>query len=243
MRNIIFFILFCLLSQTLLTAQSPYKLNVGEEIGYSAGGMALIAASYPLNRQVKPYIQEELDRLDANRIWGIDRWVCSQWSISAQQISDRFLFSSVALPATLLFDQPSRKYFGQVGLLTLETLLITSGLTSLTKTAIRRPRPYLYNPNVPPAVKALVTSRYSFFSGHTSLTASMSFLSAKLYNDFYPESKAKPYIWATAAVIPAITGYLRMKGGNHYVSDVVVGYAVGALVGILVPQLHKVSIE
>ena len=67
----------------------------------------------------------------------------------------------------------------------------------------------------------------------------MSFLTAKMYHDFYPESDARPYVWASAALIPAITGYLRVRGGKHYLTDVLVGYGVGAAIGILVPQLHK----
>jgi membrane-associated phospholipid phosphatase len=34
---------------------------------------------------------------------------------------------------------------------------------------------------------------------------------------------------------------LRYGGGKHFFSDIIVGYAVGAAIGILVPQLHKVN--
>jgi len=58
-----------------------------------------------------------------------------------------------------------------------------------------------------------------------------------VYHDLNPNSDFDPVIWTTAALIPAITGYLRVKGGKHFPTDVVVGYVVGALVGILVPRL------
>jgi membrane-associated phospholipid phosphatase len=30
-----------------------------------------------------------------------------------------------------------------------------------------------------------------------------------------------------------------MKGGKHFLSDVLVGFTVGAATGLLVPQLHR----
>jgi membrane-associated phospholipid phosphatase len=46
-------------------------------------------------------------------------------------------------------------------------------------------------------------------------------------------------VWTGAITLPAIVGYLRVKAGRHYPSDVIVGYGVGALIGYLVPTLHK----
>ena len=42
-----------------------------------------------------------------------------------------------------------------------------------------------------------------------------------------------------AAALPALTGYLRIRAGRHYPSDVLVGYLVGGAVGYLIPTLHK----
>ena len=69
------------------------------------------------------------------------------------------------------------------------------------------------------------------------MTSTMTFLSAKMYHDFYPDSNARPYVWASAALIPAVTGYLRIRGGKHYLTDVLVGYGVGTLVGVLVANM------
>ena len=46
-------------------------------------------------------------------------------------------------------------------------------------------------------------------------------------------------MWAGAALVPAAVGYLCLKAGQHFLSNNLVGYAVGAGIGILVPQLHK----
>ena len=44
-------------------------------------------------------------------------------------------------------------------------------------------------------------------------------------------------------MIPAITGYLRVKAGKHYPTDTIAGYLLGATAGILIPQLHKKKME
>ena len=71
------------------------------------------------------------------------------------------------------------------------------------------------------------------------MTAANTFFAAKVFSDYYPDSKWKPVVWTAAATIPAITGYLRVKGGRHFTTDVITGYAVGAAVGYLVPHFHK----
>ena len=60
-----------------------------------------------------------------------------------------------------------------------------------------------------------------------------------MFDDLYTTSNARRYLWATAAIVPAIQGYLRVRAGKHFVTDVVVGYLIGAAVGLLVPSLHR----
>ena len=46
-------------------------------------------------------------------------------------------------------------------------------------------------------------------------------------------------MWTGAAIVPALVGFTRVKAGKHYWTDVLTGYAVGALVGTLTPFLHR----
>jgi membrane-associated phospholipid phosphatase len=216
-----------------------YTLQTGREAGISGAGLGLWATGNWLVPKAQPFSEKEIASLDAADVWKPDRWVTRQWSIPAQKASDKFLFGSLVVPAALYLDSPGRAQAGKIGLITLESYILNAGLTTLTKKLTLRPRPYLYNVEVPLSVKQHSDSRYSFFSGHTSFSATAFFLSAKLYNDLYPDSNGRPYVWATAAAIPAITGYLRVRGGKHYLTDVLAGYAVGALIGILVPEMHR----
>lgn len=121
----------------------------------------------------------------------------------------------------------------------MEGALLNAGLINLTKTLARRPRPFVFNGEAPLALKLKQEARYSFFSGHTAVSSYFTFAGAQMYNDIYPDSRYKSTVWATAAVLPLLTGYGRMRAGKHFLSDVLVGYGVGALLGILVPRLHR----
>ncbi|MCB0632786.1 MAG: phosphatase PAP2 family protein, partial [Lewinella sp.] len=101
----------------------------------------------------------------------------------------------------------------------------------------KRPRPYAFSRILPGMISEQILLKKntlrSFFSGHTSIVACNSFMAAKMLTDFYPESKVKPIIWTTATLLPAITGYLRVKAGKHFITDVLAGLAAGAAVGLL----------
>ena len=85
----------------------------------------------------------------------------------------------------------------------------------------------------------------SYYSGHTSHTAAFTFFFAKVINDYHPEMSTgiKIGLWSFAAVVPAVTGYLRFEAGKHYPTDIMTGYALGALTGWLVPHLHKKELK
>ncbi len=233
-------LLSLVLSLTFLSAQKPYDLKTGPYLGYTAIGAGLNGISLALQSKIKPLTIEQINSLDEKNIWKPDRWVVKQFSTQAQHISDRFLYASFAVPFTLALDKPARRTFGKVGLIYLQTLLLNYGISNVAKSSVKRARPFMYNDSelVPLELKLKKAARYSFFSSHTSFTAALSFLTAKLHHDLYPENRSK-IIWGLAAIIPAYTGMQRIRGGKHFLTDVITGYLVGAAIGILVPELYR----
>ena len=51
----------------------------------------------------------------------------------------------------------------------------------------------------------------------------------------------KTVTWISAATIPAAMGVLRVRSGRHFPTDVITGYAVGALLGWAVPYIHRLN--
>lgn len=177
-----------------------------------------------------------LNREDINRF---DRKATWNWSPTAGYISDAGLYLGLATPSLIFISENARKEYKAVMLMTAETYLLTAGLTSLTKELAKRTRPFVYNDDAPLDKKLKKDARSSFFSGHTSMVASGTYLTAMMYADFHPGSRWKPMVWTGAAIIPALTGLLRYQAGKHYWTDILTGYLVGAAVGVAVPAIHK----
>ncbi|MCB0518399.1 MAG: phosphatase PAP2 family protein [Lewinellaceae bacterium] len=156
----------------------------------------------------------------------------------ASSLSHWMLGGTALLPFALLSDVEIRSDAGKVGVLLSETVLLTNGLAAASRLLDRQHRLTTGLENQW-ALQATPDTRQAFISGHTAAAASLSFFTAKVWTDYHPDSKWKPAIWITAAALPAATGYLRFKTGKQNLANVASGYVVGALVGYLVPHLHK----
>jgi membrane-associated phospholipid phosphatase len=182
--------------------------------------------------------------LDANNINRFDRSATRQdadFASKAQKLSDYGMAGSFMLPLLLLIDKEIRRDWAPLALLFLETQGITSNLFSWGATVyIDRIRPIVYHPDVAWEDKTFTRNKNSFYSGHTSTSASASFFTAKVFCDYHPELGNKKYLIYSLALLPPLyTGFFRYKGMKHFPTDVLTGLAIGTTVGILIPHLHK----
>ena len=123
--------------------------------------------------------------------------------------------------------------------LDLESFLICNGITSLVKWKVQRPRPFLYNSEVSPEIKHRGDALLSFWSGHTANTAALTFTCANVLERSDLSRDAKNAIWLGSALVPAVVGVLRVRSGRHFPTDVLAGFAAGAVVGWAVPYFHR----
>jgi membrane-associated phospholipid phosphatase len=229
----------------------PYHVNYWVTGGIIVVGIPATLIGAPLITKKSPLTIAELQTLNRNDLNPIDRWALnldpSKMSYYAN-LSDITLTGFILLPALDLFDHNIRQDWLDIALMYAETQIIVNDI-------------YLYSPFGPlfqnryrPAVyyDALGTSgarmtswnRSSFYSGHVASAAAASFFAAKIFCDYYLELGCKKYLlYGAAAIPPLIEGYLRMHALDHFPSDILVGFGVGALCGIIIPELHRIKIE
>ncbi len=223
--------------------ESPYTVNFKNEISYIATAAGLLGTGLFIKsiNEEEPYTLEELNRLNPNKINSFDRGAVFNNSSTARAFSNYTLITGALLPLYFLSNHNTRSDFIPLLIMGAEVLSITSALTLNSKFSFNRARPLAYNPEFSDKLRTDQTSKLSFFSGHTAQTASFSFFMAKVITDYHPNMSLGKKIaaWSFAAALPAATGYFRIKGGKHFNSDVITGFAVGAAIGWLIPQLHK----
>lgn len=180
-----------------------------------------------------------LANLKKTDVPGIDRWSAGYYSESAQTASDLLCYPTLVIaPGLLALNDKVRGRYGQVLGLYLQTMLASDALFTTSVGNIYRYRPYLYGSEGGNSRSGKIATN-SFFAGHTAHTATATFFAAKVLHDFNPGYAGEPFVWGAAAVVPAAVAYYRIQAGKHFLSDNLVGYTVGATMGILVPQLHK----
>ncbi len=222
-----------------IQAQSPYQLDWKKDGGLVALAGITTGLGLHLRSNLTELVPADLEVLHANQVNNFDRFATKYYSPKADKASDLFWVGTHVFPFLFLTNKKSRKDFSTIAALYGETFFITTGITLLIKTTAKRNRPFVYNPDAPLSKKTAKNAKTAFLSGHTSISAANSFFAAKIFADYYPESKWKPAVWTTAAIIPAITGYLRVRAGKHFPTDTIAGYALGATMGVLIPHLHK----
>lgn len=204
----------------------------------TSGSFLLAGGAFFLERNVKPFKPEDLARFEAQTLRGIAAWPAGRYDLRAAKTSDILAIASGVLPATALLFEDGRRDVVQGIQMYWQTAFLNFALTEVTKSLVHRPRPFMYNPNAPENVRLHRDARLSFFSGHTSTAASFSFFTASVIHRYSDQRSVRTAAWIGAAIIPALTGYFRMRAGKHFFSDVAVGYLAGAAIGITVPLMH-----
>ena len=227
---------------------SPYEWKWVRDGIWTGAGLAGAAIGLKIIQEKDDLTDEEfqrdyVDNLQASidDINSIDRWAAGNHSESASKMSDIPFAFSFAAPFALLFDDKINDHTGQYLGMYLQTLATTATMYTLTAGLVDRSRPYVYDDSgeTSPERRMKNNGQRSFYAGHVAASATATFFAAKVYSDFNPDSPGRIWMWTAAAAIPAGVSYFRIEAGQHFLTDVTLGYVLGAATGILVPELHK----
>ena len=219
----------------LFGSQDIFKLNTVEESILFGNGLALNATSLIIEKTHAPalpefpYYTEDINFLDQKLAFA--------YSSSLHKISTVSCVVGMLTPGVLAFSTDSSEWL-TISLMYAETFLLANGIKELTKTLVSRPRPYMYFDGYPQKKVDEGDWDDSFFSGHTTLVFTGAAFTSYVFAKYNPDSPWRFAVAAGTYTLAAATGIMRVAGGNHFVTDVLVGAAVGTACGILVPWLH-----
>ncbi len=175
--------------------------------------------------------------LDKDNVNSFDRVFMKEYNSSLDTASTVLDITLFATPLITAFS--GEKRFGTTAVMYAESFLLGWGAKELLKYAVNRDRPYLYYDN-PPESKKDDWSK-SFPSGHTTMAfLTASFVSYTFYK-YNPESNWKIPVSVGVFSLATIEAAFRIMSGSHFMTDVLVGAALGTLIGFAIPYFHTLG--
>ena len=233
------------------TTLHPYHVNYWVTGGVLIVGLVAEKIGVPWISSKSPVTSAELQALDRNNFTAMDRWALNLDPSNMDyyvNLSDNVLTGIVLLPALTMLDGNIRQDWLNVLLMYCETIIITNNAylyTPLGPTFQNRLRPVVYYDELLESeVRTRGANRNSFYSGHVASATAASFFTAKVFCDYHPELGWEKYlVYGAATIPPLILSYFRIRALAHFPSDLLVGFGVGALFGILIPEIHRIKNE
>jgi len=216
-----------------------YKLRPGADIPVTAIGTGWSLYAFTKIYSKERSSEEDILSLDVNDIPAFDRHGASVYHPDADKVGDLMFYGAMPLPILLLFDNKVRKDAFKIAFLYLESMAVTGFFYTGSVYLADRYRPYAYNAEAPMSERTRGGAKNSFFAGHVALVGTSTFFIAKVLNDHHPHSKVKWLPFTLAGLATATTASMRYLGGQHFLSDILIGTTLGTLSGILIPHLHK----
>ncbi len=239
-KRLLVFFLFFFISIVIFPEnkedEPSFKLDWDTE-GIFLGSAALIwGTDYILQSGIIPSLDhiEQPSSFNLNDINVFDRWTARPLNLVSSKWSDVLQISLLILPSVFILYR-SIEEIGILGVMFAETILLSQGLVRLTKGCVTRYRPYTYYENN-------TNTTYptdSFYSGHTTMAFTSAAFFTTVFSGYHPDSVWKYVVGSITFGLASTVGVLRITAGKHFLSDVLVGAAIGSLIGWFVPFMHK----
>jgi len=168
----------------------------------------------------------KVDTLPYNRsdLLPWDKPFAGTWNKNAI-LASNFLMAAGTLPLMLM----AKENLVVQTLMLYEVLALQAGLQLMVRSLKAWPRPFMLG-SEGGKERESPSAAGSFYSGHASAAFSLAVFAGVQFGD--------ARVWAGGLSVAALIGILRIAGGMHYPSDVLIGAAIGSLIGLAVPMLH-----
>lgn len=208
-----------------LSLSTPRELSIGGGLLIVSGMNWYLSNQYPTQGH-------------AWKIRGLDNFNRTEYKEGNAKLSDLSFVSTAAAAALVGFALPKQQRFNY-GVILTQNVWMTANIVQFTKVMTGRNRPYIQGTG--PIMEEGKDNYYSFFSGHSAISAS---LATTALVATYKNYRSESFTWGkataiTGAALAVTTGILRISAGKHYPSDVITGLAVGAGVSLLNMVIHE----
>ncbi len=225
------------------TEGSPFKVCPVQD-GILLGASALtFGSSYLYIKKIGSFKDYDDFTYDKDDINSLDRRFARKYNrnlnhLGTAAVTSLYLFPAVVYGTECLGGNMDMQDALTTLAMYAESAFITNTVKNLMKMAVHRVRPYMYFDDFPEDKVDDNDFQFSFPSGHTiDAFMNATFLSYT-FCKYYPESRYRAPIIAASYGVAAVTGALRMASGNHFLTDVLGGAAMGTAIGFAVPFLH-----
>jgi hypothetical protein len=167
----------------------------------------------------------------------IDNAVRTSYNGRTAHISDGLALGTALAAGMVTFALPKNQQTQYIQL-AVQNVWITANITQTVKMLALRNRPYTQTPGF---VSSKTDDHFSFFSGHSAITATAAttaILMVLNQPNMSTWGKAAAY---SAGGLALTTAILRIEAGKHYPSDVVTGILVGVAVAVINAKLHEAN--
>ena len=171
------------------------------------------------------------------KVGPIDNWAQTTLNNKTARISDGMALGTALAAGMVTFALPKNQQTQYIQL-AVQNVWITANITQTVKMLALRNRPYTQTPGF---VSSKTDDHFSFFSGHSAITATAAttaILMALNQPNMSTWGKAAAY---SAGGLALTTAILRVEAGKHYPSDVVTGILVGVAVAVINTKLHEAN--
>jgi undecaprenyl-diphosphatase len=238
MRIILSIVLGAAAIKSCPAAGFPYRLRW--EVDAPAGSVcaSVFAAGLLLdgNEAVPPWNGVPFDE---SRVNAFDRWAMQPYSNGLDDAGTAAQLLTMATPAILAASDTGD--WMTVGVMYAQSVMLMCGLKNTFKGLVDRNRPYMYFDD--PSNEGIESGDRlnSFPSGHAAYAFNGAVFTSRVFTRCFPDSPWKTPVIAGSIGLAVTTAVLRMESGNHFLSDVLAGAAIGGLSGFLIPWLHEVD--
>lgn len=186
---------------------------------------------------------EGVEQLNAFDLWGRGgRWPSLEAQHTADTVSNVIGFALlpaavIGIDVALARGSGSTRYAMEDLVLVLKTAAGALVLNQAVKFLAGRERPFVHvlTSQERPNTDNPLDNNVSFFSGHATFAFAATVAASTLAElRGYP---GRTWMWAVGLPLAAATAYLRVAADKHYLSDVLLGAAVGTAFGLGVPLL------